>query len=507
MMKAVLKTLALSFGGGLALGAGLRLTQGSARARREPDVDLDPVLARLKNVESRIVAMEASPRAPSAAAAPAASLAEKTLSAFESRLAAQFGDVEQLRGEIRNIDQRLGDLDAHIPVIIQSTVDVRFQEVERKLQHDFEEAQNRSMAAFVDTLQSAVVERITALETNLADQSQAIGKLRDTSLRTDESLQKMLVGIERLVDQGRRPAPPPSAVPAPPAESPPAAVEHAAEPAVAHSEAAEQPEVLASHLAAVRLGSTMHRVDEKLPIEQPLPALVSEASMAAEPAHAIPVLTSAPETAQPGAIEAVHANGAVSGPAPASPNAEVHAAESAPEDALPQSDEPVAKSEESYEWVNRIGLELLAPRPQPRFGWRIPLAVGLVAGLILIAGLLYSGMMQRYFKFGASQQTSNLASVSPASEPAAPLPNGGDLQTLEQRAASNPGDLSALVELGREYTRRRDWTKAEAAYRSALEASPGNRDAGLGLSDVLYQEQKYEESAAVLNKLSSAKPQ
>jgi thioredoxin-like negative regulator of GroEL len=63
------------------------------------------------------------------------------------------------------------------------------------------------------------------------------------------------------------------------------------------------------------------------------------------------------------------------------------------------------------------------------------------------------------------------------------------------------------VELAREYARRKNWGKAEASYRAALEAGPGNREAALGLSDVLYQEQKYEESAAVLNKLSAAKEQ
>jgi thioredoxin-like negative regulator of GroEL len=63
------------------------------------------------------------------------------------------------------------------------------------------------------------------------------------------------------------------------------------------------------------------------------------------------------------------------------------------------------------------------------------------------------------------------------------------------------------MEQAREYQRRKDWANAEAAYRSALETNPANRDAALGLSDVLYQEQKYEESAAVLNKLSASKSQ
>ena len=40
MMKAVLKTLAISFGGGLAIGAGIRLTQGASKPRRESEIDL-----------------------------------------------------------------------------------------------------------------------------------------------------------------------------------------------------------------------------------------------------------------------------------------------------------------------------------------------------------------------------------------------------------------------------------------------------------------------------------
>src|ERR1051325_7895821 len=98
MMKAVLKTLALSFGGGLALGAGIRLTQGASSCSKTPPetrVDVDSLLKRLKNVESRIIQMETNaPFArPSAPAAPG--IAEKKLAAFESKLAAQLADAQQ----------------------------------------------------------------------------------------------------------------------------------------------------------------------------------------------------------------------------------------------------------------------------------------------------------------------------------------------------------------------------------------------------------------------------
>ena len=200
MMKAVLKTLAISFGGGLALGAGIRLTQGPAKSRREPDVDLDPLLTRLKEVESRVSDMESAPRVetPISTAPLPSEVLGKTLVAFEARLASQLNEVEQVRTDIRRVDERLADLDSQLPVLVQSTVDVRFQEVERKLQHEFEQAQTRSMAAFVDTLQSKVVDRISTLETNLAEQSHAIGKLRDASQKSDENLQKMVSSVTAL---------------------------------------------------------------------------------------------------------------------------------------------------------------------------------------------------------------------------------------------------------------------------------------------------------------------
>jgi len=178
----------------------------------------------------------------------------------------------------------------------------------------------------------------------------------------------------------------------------------------------------------------------------------------------------------------------------------VAVAEPHPAEIATPADSP--QSEESFEWVNRIGLELLAPQPKPHIGWRVPLAVGLVAGLILIAGLLYSGILQRVLTSSALRQTSTLASTSPESDAAPSLNASGTAST--QPAAYPSANAASLVEQGRDYTRRKDWAKAESAFRSALEASPADREAALGLSDVLYQEQKYEESAAVLNKLSSA---
>jgi len=65
-----------------------------------------------------------------------------------------------------------------------------------------------------------------------------------------------------------------------------------------------------------------------------------------------------------------------------------------------------------------------------------------------------------------------------------------------------PTDPGPLLESGREFARHKEWTWAERAFRAVLQASPRNREALVGLSDVLYAQHKYEESAAVLNQLS-----
>lgn len=502
MIKAVLKTLAISFGGGLALGAGMRLTQGPARTRRPEDVNLDPLLGRLKSVEHRIVEIESAARA--AREAPSLSseavshdFTEQTLSAFESRLASHFSEVERLRNEVHRVEQRLGDLDTHLPVIVQSTVDVRFQQAERKLQTQFEQAQARSMEAFVETLQNNVVDRISTLETNLAEQSSAISQLRDSSVKTDENLQKMLVGIEKLVDQTRI-APPPAA--ATHVERPEPVLE-VREPQPA---ADEDEDDLLTMPAGVNVLAEVPEISRRHAVD---PFAANGSSTQSAPHEEVPVAAARAEHAESPAA-AFDVADAVETPIGSETSEKpLQSIEPEAQPKSAESEEAPLKSEESYEWVNRIGLELLAPRPKPRPAWRIPVAVGLAAGLIALAALLYSGVLQRYFDSGnTAQATSTLASTSPAVEPASPPPAGpADLQSLEQQVAAKPGDVNALIELGREYARRKEWAKAEASFRSAMDAGPGNRAAALGLSDVLYQEQKYEESAAVLNKLSAGK--
>ena len=68
--------------------------------------------------------------------------------------------------------------------------------------------------------------------------------------------------------------------------------------------------------------------------------------------------------------------------------------------------------------------------------------------------------------------------------------------------SAQTSDPGLLLESAREFARHKEWVRAERAYHALLQASPRNREGVVGLSDVLYAQHKYEESAAVLNQLS-----
>lgn len=116
---------------------------------------------------------------------------------------------------------------------------------------------------------------------------------------------------------------------------------------------------------------------------------------------------------------------------------------------------------------------------------RTPLIVALSSILILTCLGVATWFVQRRF---------------PSPQPPA-APASANVRS-ESPITGRPSDPGPLLESGREFARHKEWTRAERAYRAVLQASPLNREAIVGLSDVLYAQHKYEESAAVLNQLS-----
>jgi len=370
-MKGVLKALAISFGGGLALGAGIKIGQASVKARRsQSDSEVDPLVQRLDAVEGRIVRMESSVRIQPlpGTVSPGAATANFSAQNVEA--------LQALSANIRKVDHKIEELETRLPGLIRSGVTERVDEVYVTLRREIEEVHNRAVQALVDTLQNQVMQRMSVIETGLTEQSKAIGDLRNSSMRTDQSLQKMLAGIEQLRDQSRPPSPP--------------------------------------------------RAD---------------AEFRAPDAVVSPVTSSV--------ASAPRLDREVSGARPR---------------------------------PHPLSFELGASQPAALRRWRTPVTVAL-AGILMLSGF---SVASRFVRKRFTEPQSFAAPVSTAA------------------ASDKPSDTNALLDQGREYVRRQEWTQAERAYRSVLQANPQNREAALGLTDVLYQQHKYEESAAVLNRLSIA---
>jgi hypothetical protein len=185
----LIKILAASVGGGLVLGAGIRL--GEAIAAQIP-VSGEPghkLAERLGELENRLLSLEA--ESPSAAGSP----------------------MTPGQGELRNW--------------LDESVTARMAEVETRLRTDSERGQKQMLDAFAESVQTRVMHRISRLEDEVAGQSAAMNELRECSLRTERSVHELLGGLDKLILKNapaakEEPAPEPPPVIEPPAfEAPP----------------------------------------------------------------------------------------------------------------------------------------------------------------------------------------------------------------------------------------------------------------------------------------------
>jgi hypothetical protein len=188
-----IKILAASVGGGILLGAGIRL--GEAMVGRHMATTRDSenggrVEARLGAFEDRLVNPETVSPATKADAqgerqtVPVAAI-RSDLAREEERVAVVNQIGAQLRVELQGwLEQRVGS---------------RMADVEARLRAESDDARRQMLDAFTESVQTRVTHRISRLEEEVAGQSAAMAELRDCSLRTEESLQKLLGGLDRLL--------------------------------------------------------------------------------------------------------------------------------------------------------------------------------------------------------------------------------------------------------------------------------------------------------------------
>ena len=213
-MAKFINILAASVGGGILLGAGIRL--GEAIVGQDPAATRDSenggrLEARLGALEDRLVNLEAVSSLAGDASRHHPALRHDGAAA-DPRGERQTIAVDDIRSELSRADERvaaLSQIGAQLRVELQGwleqSVGSRMADVEAKLKAESDDARRQMLDAFAESVQTRVTQRISRLEEEVAGQSAAMAELRDCSLRTEQSLQKLLGGLDRLLVP--RPAP------------------------------------------------------------------------------------------------------------------------------------------------------------------------------------------------------------------------------------------------------------------------------------------------------------
>ena len=168
ILKKLLHLLAVSAGGGLLVGVGIRMAENrrpQASRGDSPDESADrisPFLRRLESLEERI-----------------SSFATADVNPEDGRLAGTTSQTETAAEEIE----------------IAAQVDA----MEKRLRQDLDRRHEERLNQVSDALEKRLTDRIAPIEAAIENQRAAVGELREFSLRTETSLQKLLEGIERLV--------------------------------------------------------------------------------------------------------------------------------------------------------------------------------------------------------------------------------------------------------------------------------------------------------------------
>jgi DNA-binding NarL/FixJ family response regulator len=102
------------------------------------------------------------------------------------------------------------ELEARLPQLIEEAVTNRFHNMASKLQQEIEETHVKTLETFVKNIQVKLVQRVSALETDMSKQAEAMNELREYSLRTEDNLSRLISGVDKLARElPKRLAPPP----------------------------------------------------------------------------------------------------------------------------------------------------------------------------------------------------------------------------------------------------------------------------------------------------------
>jgi len=160
---------------------------------------------RLELIESRLARFE-KPAVP-VRTEPAPGVQRGTVPALKLRIDAQKSDADALRARVAATEAGItrlsgrGDrLQPDLDQWISHEIRRQISSAEGVLQATVEEAQKETLDAFVDSVQKRVIVRIARIEQEIARQAGVMGELRDSSVQTERSMQRLLSSLDRLVE-------------------------------------------------------------------------------------------------------------------------------------------------------------------------------------------------------------------------------------------------------------------------------------------------------------------
>jgi hypothetical protein len=214
MVKKLLTGLAISVGAGLALTATTRANKKGLWHPSKSQGTLTPVTIRVHTAATRteqtgteLARLGDNVATVMGQSRTSAEYEELSLTTSQTHLAELAGirvmieSMEQRSTEMMStVNQRIDDLQNHLPRFIDVKVTSRIREVEERLRTEFQDEQGRTLDAFLKTLEQKVLPRIAVIEEAVGAQGAEIGHMRHRIEKTDETLDRVLDRIEKVVD-------------------------------------------------------------------------------------------------------------------------------------------------------------------------------------------------------------------------------------------------------------------------------------------------------------------
>ena len=147
-----------------------------------------PILDRLDEIDARVEQMETG----------AAPVPQNVRGWLNTQLA---DSLQNSGGREIAVGRTITDLETKLPRMIEEAVTARFHQMAGKLQQEIEETHVRTLESFVKNVQVKLVQRVSALETDMSRQAEAMHELREYSLRTEDNLGRLIAGVDKLAQE------------------------------------------------------------------------------------------------------------------------------------------------------------------------------------------------------------------------------------------------------------------------------------------------------------------